>query len=318
MKWFLSNFFFIGGVSLLLGLPSCQLETAKSPSKKELIVVSDFLAPGDSVLFSDFEREHNVDVKLYIMSMDLILSTLKSKVLNAGIDLILAKNLYDVNRLYKAGVVHPIKMNQFEHRPSIKFSSDKYHFIGYGIDPYVFMQNQRVRFMFRTYNELTNHRFNSSLTQKESTQLLAPIFKKLSTVEANQWIKRFNQRKTDIHLPADSINDSIPLLTLQSSFVQFPELKSNYGIRSYPNQRSSGSFYNVRTFVIVDQAENYTTATQCIDYFLGEKQNKKLNRSLGTNSIYSYSDELRLYNEAPEALIPYYQQVDRAKKRIQK
>lgn len=318
MKWSTHNFFFIGGISLLLGFTSCRLETATPPSKKELIVVSDFLNPSDSVLFTDFEREHGVDVQLHIMSMDLIVSTLKSKGLNAGIDLILPKNLYDLNRLHKAKVVHPIQTNQFNNPPSSKFSSNSYHFIGYGIDPYVFIQNQKMRYRYRTYNELTNHPFISTLTPKETTQLLAPIYKKLSTVEANQWILRFYQRKTDMYLPTDSLNDSIPILSLQSTYFQTPLLKSNYASLVYPNQRSSGSFYNVRSFVVVDQAENYTTAVLCIDYFLEEKQNEKFNRSMGTTSIYQYTDEIRLYNEKPELLIPYYELVDRTKKRIQK
>ena len=90
---------------------------------------------------------------------------------------------------------------------------------------------------------------------------------------------------------------------VDSSLIQFDAL-------IFPSGPAGGNPYNLRTFAIMNQAENYTVAVDFINFYSNFGYNDELNERMETLSIYEDMRDTDLefypYKVKPEKLIPYH------------
>ena len=305
------------GLILLLTLASCSLETAKTPTHSKLVIASDYLEAKDTLLFLLFSTKNAVHISIETMSTDSLIERIRTKQANSAIDLVMLESLYDVTRLDKRGVFHPIDLVIKTAPEAASYSSVKYNYIGFGMDPYIIAYEPIGRHEIKTYNDLTHFNHINTLGRNHSPTFLAPILKNLSEVKQRKWVKRYTEHAISKAIPGDSIlNDSLfkllPVLTTLSDFEWNKDSILMYKTKAllFPNKQGKGTYYNLRSIAVISQASNYTTALDFIHFCTTEKANVKLNEALNTYSIYLNQHDFKQDSTSAEELIPYYSTID--------
>lgn len=294
-------------------LTSCSIDTASAPKDKVLVIASDYLFEKDTLLFSSFVKEQKVAIKILHISTDKIIGNIRNTGSNSGIDVVMVKSVYDIFKLNKRDILHNIRLDELDSKEKIKYSSATYNYFAFGIDPYVVFNANVNPFKVKTYNDLTNHQFLNELEEREITPFLSPVMHKMKRVQANNWMKKFLNNSRKISESTDSMKLYAPILTTLSCYHQRLKSDTIYFNRSisYPNKKSTGSFYNLRTFGIIKQAENYMSAKNFISFCLTSKNNSVINSKIGTISIHPSKNDFRKYSTSIEKLIEQYILVDR-------
>jgi len=299
--------FFLGMV-----LFSCKIETARPAKKKQLVIASDYLSSADAGLFKNFSKRMNIKVKIINVSPDKIISKFEQDRFNSGIDIIMIKSLTSVIQLHKKKVLHPLKNGIHFGTSEAGYSSEKYDYVGFGYDPFIVAESAEHRVGIRMFNDLTRHKFETNLSQSELIPLFAPILSKKNKVDANAWVKKFYDHSKIDSTYVDSIGLSIPILTTYSEFHARENQKEYKGKTFvYPNKKSTGTFYNLRTICIANQSENYDEALAFINYYILENNNKSLNKKLNTIGTKTNAQGFRKFHENSEKLMSYYLTIER-------
>ena len=309
-------FFIIAASSILLSSNSCSIETAKPSTEKELFIISDYLSESDTIIFQEFINKEKVILQIINMESDKIIGLTRNQGTNVQADLILVKSLYDIHKISKRDILHTINFSKELSTTEQKHSSWKFNYVGFGLDPFIIACPENN--FIRTYNDLLQTSFVNELSERELISMLSPVMYKMKRVKANKWIKKFISHSKNKMTVLDSNGRMLPILTTHSSFSTNQDTILNYQQRiiSYPNSKSSGSFFNIRTIGIVDQAQNYIEAKAFINYYLTSENNIKLNKRLHTFSIHPNNESFRRYKAPNEKLIQYYQIVDRLLKKL--
>ncbi len=303
-------------ITVLFFLFSCKIETAKAPENKQLIILSDYLQNSDTTLFKSFLSDEHVTMQIVNMQSDKIIGLIRNEGFNIQADIIMVKNLSDAHKMSKRSLLQRIDFIDDLTEVQQKFSSKLYNFIGYGVDAFI-VANSKER-TIRIYNDLLESKFINNLSSKETITMLSPIMQKLKKVAANQWVKVFSDSSRTKSILVDSLNRALPILTLYSDFSSNKDALLDYGNRllRYPNSKSTGTFFNLRTIAIINQAQNYSTAKSFVLYCLTEKNNKRINKELNTFPVSISNKIFRRYNVSQEKLVEYHQIVDRLLKKI--
>ncbi len=309
-------YFILVFITILL-VASCKIETAKPPVNKELIILSDYLEESDTLLFESFIKEQqNLSLKIVNMQADKIIGLIRNGGFNVQADIIMVKNLSDVHKMKKSSLLQRINFINKLTPEQQKFSSQLYSFFGLGIDPFIVANSRKSN--VRIYNDLLDAKFINKLNDKETVTMLSPIVNKLKKVEANLWVKNFVDSSLSISFLKDSTYKELPILTLYSDFSTNKDSLLDYSSRflCYPNSKSTGTFFNLRTITIINQAQNYLTAKEFIFYCLEEKNNRRINNYLNTFSISSQNKVFRRYNVSQEKLVEYHQIIGRILRKL--
>ena len=268
-----TSIFFILLLSLLTG--ACSIENAKIPEEKKLVIASDYLLEGDTLLFADFCRINNVKLKIVSQNAFQIGKRLKQYGENSAIDIILLKSMYNVFDLQKQKLFQEIDFSDELNPEQCKYTSWKYNYVSFGIDPFIIAYSTNVPNSLLTYNDFTRFDYISDLSFADKVVFLAPVVDKMKKVSANEWINKFTKHWISADNLPDSISAQLPVLTTMSSFNK--ALDSNIIFKGkrilYPNMSSSGVFYNLRTICLADQPENYTIAKEFIMFHLNISNN---------------------------------------------
>ncbi|MDX2362068.1 MAG: hypothetical protein QNK23_14770 [Crocinitomicaceae bacterium] len=285
----------------------CSIESAHPPSHQELIIASNFLTEADSLMFEEFETEENVDITLIILSTEELMTRLKDLNSSANIDLVLMRSLQDVNNLSKEGLLHSFNVETFLPEEIVPYTSMRYHFVGVGIDPYIISYPKDSIISVKTYNDLTRMPYNNCVSPEDYPVLLAPALDKLKKVEANNWIKQFIEQASPCKSPSDSLAH-LPMLSTYSSFQMQNDPSLGF---IFPSTNSTGSFYDLRTASIVNQASNFVVAKVFILHLSQPDINQELNQQWNTISAFDNNSGFRKYQAKSSQLIPYYATVER-------
>lgn len=313
------NFYSIYLLLLFLGtfLYSCEIETARPKKNKHLTIVSDYLNSSDTVIFQNFSRRNSIKIKIVHLSPSKIIGQFRKEKFNHGFDLILLQSMTDVLDFHKKDLLHPLVKGNHFNEMDANYSSEKFDYIGFGYDPFVVAMSKEQPTTIRMYNDLTRHKFKTDLSDNELIPMFAPILSKMNRVDANSWVKKFFDNSKPDSLYNDSIGRNLPLLTTYSSF--FNSNKSNQ-IKNkkiiFPNTKSTGTFYNLRTFCIANQAENYDESISLIHYFLSKKNNGVLNKKMNTIPIHSNDLGFRKYYMSSEKMSQYFLTVERLLRKL--
>ena len=301
---------------MLISFNSCSIESAKAPEEKKLIILSDYLQNSDTILFRNFILKEHISVEIFNMESNRIIGLMRNQGNNVQADLILTKSLYDMHKMYRRELLQDLFFEDEIDPNTLKISSIRYRYIGLGIDPFIIANSHKKK--VRTYNELTEYDFINTLGEQELTPMLSPVSSKLERVKANRWIQAFSQHKRSIKSISDTLRNNLPILTTYSEYNTNTDSLFQFKERflTYPNGRSSGTFYNVRAAGIIHQAQNYNSAKKFLSFYAKMHNNLRFNESIHTLSIFEESAPFRRYKTPPEELVKYYQTVDRVLHRI--
>lgn len=304
--------FFLGMV-----LFSCEIETAQPSKQKQLTIVSDYLHAADTVVFSKFSKRKKIKVKIVHMVPSKIIGQYRKNRFNTGFDVIMLKSITDVIDFYKKDILHPLQKGTHYSEENDNHSSERYDYIGFGFDPFIVAVPKNQSLGIRMYNDLTRHKFSTNLSDNELIPMFAPILSKKNRIESNNWVKKFYDHSKRDSLYTDSIAQRMPILTTYSSF-HAKENRSEFKDKTcvFPNTKSTGTFYNLRTICVVNQAEHFDEAAILIQYLLSDKNNRTFNKKLNTIGIQSNEIGFRKYYVNSEEMVQYYLTIERLIQKI--
>lgn len=302
MKWTVRSIFFI----FLAFLTQCTIEEASHQDPEHLVIVSDYLGVADSSLFDEFASDNDILVKIIHRSADDIIGDFRNKGYATGYDVVMLKSLYDVNRFSK----YKFFLDLTKEDEVNRFSSEKYNFVGFGVDPYVIAYNDDSTLFHKNYSDLLSYSYASDLEPSDQIPMLAFIRSTKDKGKTYEWLKKAESNRQNY------LTRSTSLLTNYSSYVTLNKRDSSLQhINSvhFPDQSKAGMYYNVRTFAIVDQAERYKQAKSLIAFYTKEANNQRLCNAL---HIFGIHNNLKLRKESPDGLLQYYSMIERMLNRL--
>jgi hypothetical protein len=304
--------FFTLATFLITVLFSCKIETARPAKRRYLTIASDYLNSADTTIFHNFSRKKSIKIRILHMSPSKIIGEFRNKNYNTGIDVIMLKSMTDVLDFHKKDILHPLKKGTHFMETDATYSSEKFDYIGFGYDPFIVALPKALPNGIRMYNDLTRYKFTTDLSDNEIIPMFAPILSKKSRADANIWVKKFYDHSKRDSLYNDSIGRNLPLLTNYSSFY-YTQSNDQISERKiiFPNTKSTGTFYNLRTFCIANQAENYDESISLIHYFLEQKNNSFLNHKMHTIAVHSNDIGFRKYYMSSEKMSQYFLTIER-------
>jgi len=301
-------------------LAACNVETAKAPSSKELVILSDYLLPKDTVLFTQFSKRLNISLKIVSIETDKIIGLTRNQGFNTKGDIIMVKSLFNINKLNQRDILHNIDFSTELTLPEYDQNNWSRNFIAFGYDPFVFANSNYG--LINTYADLKRIPFVSAIEERDIPVLLSPVIKRFSKMDANKWIKKFTKKRVSqdslSSINNDSVRLSLPILTTYSNFKTNTDSILNFTNRrlKMSNNSSKGTFYNLRTIAILKNAQNYSTAKVFSFFYLKKENNIRLNKALITLPLFNHKAIFKKYKTNTSELIQYYTTIERIMHRL--
>lgn len=298
-----------GSIVLLLIMSSCMIEEVSSFGLQRLVIGSDYLEPEDSILFKAFTQSTGINVIIESKSGKELYNQIKNNPENCGIDLLMISSETQLHKFSTANYLQALDERDSLSLGIPKFTSYKYNYVGYALDPFVISTSKDSR-SIRTYNDLTHNKFINALSKNEAICLLAPVSRKIPKGKAQEWVEAFYAQSLSKSSLTDSLIAITPKLSLRSNLLKT-------GGNSRTNEShilksgNAGSFYSLKTFAIVRQCENYIEAKELISYFSQPSKNKYLVNHLHFVSIHNPESVFRPYKIPTEDLFQYYTLIGR-------
>lgn len=316
---------FIFGIILLVIISACSIEKAQVSKRQKLVIASDCLNAGDTLLFKRFVASTGIRLRIIHFSADSLKQVLKNEGIQTKLDVVILSSVYDMHHFEKSDLLQVMQLDELPSNLPKKYLSETKKWAGIGIDPYVLLTLKDSTGKIRTYKDLlTKTKWCSTLTSNSDWfQFYATIIQKMDPMKdynAYDYIKQLQATNFGELTKNDSSLLCNTLLTNYSSYrtseiIQKSRFKN--GKLIFPNQRTGGSFYNMPCFGIVRQARNYQNALEFFEYLLIENVNKHLNNYWKTfpiisnkESPYSYQNiRYKKFSTTPIYLNTYYDRV---------
>lgn len=296
----------------LFGLNGCYVKSAKAEKNKQLIIVSDYLMPSDTILFKDFAKKENLQLIIRNEKVDNIIGAFRNQGYSTGYDLIMLKSMYDVYQLHPIDCLHDIDhlANEFS-----TYKSNRFDYIGFGIDPYITIAHKDSVISLEGYNDLHEVPFISNLSDEDRIPMYASLMNDFDRVGTYHWIRDFKKSEQNLaYIQRYQTKETPILLTSYSDFYSgFEEdsILSYYTEIGFPSLTLSGGFYDMHTVCIVNQAEHYTAAESFLSYLLTEEVNIRINATLNTMDLYATEKEIGITSTPSSDQIQYYGMIKR-------
>lgn len=306
-------------MKLLLGILGivlfvrCAPPSAAPEETPTLVIASDCFSRADSALFDSFEKKYHAKVIVRRFTTDSLLSMFEKDRYSTGIDVIITKKLFNQRRINQNQI--PEKWhNRVEVKTGILPKSKK--FVCWGIDPYVCVVRKDTTLNIATYNNLEQIRYMDCLDNASRTHFFTPIEQRTNRVKTYNQIQKMTAMRTpmnrreaaDIPVLLTCLSDYRTTISKDTVFRAFKQVQ-------YPNDHTSGTFYDMPSVCIVSQTSELNTAEHFLTWMLTPSVNKKLNNRIGTLS-YASSLEFRRYAADPESLMQYHTMLSRMFERL--
>ena len=295
---------------LFLLLNGCYVENTAPEKDKTLIIASDYLEEGDSLVFEDFAKKTGVRIIIKHLDASTIDSTIKTNQYAHGIDLVLLRSLYSVGNVHQSNLFHSVDQFKTKFKDQEEYISEKYNFIGIGIDPFICVSRPDSNVSINNYNDLKYTSFINLLDDEDFVPMFSTFMSKMDKVQCYEWTKAVLNKSKKIEDVNRYQAKSIPVIltTFENYSTKFQNdsILQKYTILGYPNSSTSGTFYNLRTACIAGQAQHFTEAVSFIEFYMSEDNNKNLNARLHTLSVFRDQDDSRLYHIDSKDVIQYY------------
>lgn len=305
MRWCLFPFLFL----LLIG---CDVPKAAPEKNPTLVIATDRVAEGDSLLFAEFGRRHKVEVVLKEMTADSIIKLFKKDRYGLGIDVVLLHHAYDMRRVRNKKLLEPLKSGKF---PEEAYLTESKLFITCGIDPFVCASKRGVQ--INIYDDLNRHPFFMNLSHKSKTQFFAPYEERLHRAKTFEKLKMLDENTVPMKAWYKDSSDAI--LTTYSDFKAVDSkdsLWNNFTEVQFPNSSTSGVFYDVLTAGVIQQSSHFKTATKLLEWMTSPEINKRLTANRGYEPIQS-TGHYRRFSTPSDALMQYHTMIERMLEEIE-
>ncbi len=303
MRWYLFPIVFL----LLVG---CDVPKAAPEKNPTLVIATDYLAEGDSLLFAEFGRKHQMEIVLKEMTADSILQLYQQDRYGLGIDVILLHQAYDMRRVRNKKILEPLKLGKFPEEAALTESKT---FITCGIDPFVCVTKKNVR--INIYDDLNNYPLFLDLSHKSKTHFFAPYEERLHRAKTFEKLEQLHENM--VPMKAWMVDSSSAVLTTYSNYRQSSEdtLWNHFTEVQFPNSATSGVFHDVMTAGVIQQSSHFTLATKLLVWMTTPDVNKRLNANRGYDPIRA-TGEYRKFGTPANALMQYHTMIERMLKEI--
>lgn len=262
MSYF-SKFAFI---SLIILFGSCSIDEVVTPEKGYLVIASDFLEAKDSVLFRNFSEQKKVVVKIKHLSTDSILSHYKQFKYNSQFDAVLLKSSYNLYRLSNAGLLNKLPAKIDVHARNI---NKKNTWLAIGFDPYVLDFEDSLA-VDMNYSALTERKkWKPILTNNELIPFYATVIEVYGRNKMNQ-ASDFISKMSDLQQINKKDTLKVALYSL-NMFSNSHKIRNQY---SFPNQTTTGAYYDCVGFGILSHSKKYIESTLLINYIVRQHNNQ--------------------------------------------
>lgn len=306
----------VGLISILI-VPSCYVETAKPSTTRQVVIASDYLTEDDTVIFAPFAKQYQTRVIIREIKANEMIGLIRNANHNSGLDLIMMKSLNSVLRLQKQGILHSLHPDNPQFSLDTAFTSFRYNYIGVGFDPFIVRYDSDTLSSISEYKMLKDIEHGNTLSEEDVLAFLSPLYREYSKVEVFNWSKDWMQNTHQVELPISKSADSVnAILGMYSDLFDMEDTTMAYLDKiSFPRGIQEGSYFNLRTMCIVNQAENYSDAQQFIRFYRNPGHNDELNSLLHTFPLdyllTSRNNSFVLYTVRPEKLIQYQSMIQR-------
>ncbi len=315
MKQFNLRFTVIAIISTLT-LLSCHIKQAKVTIENTLVIASDYLTKGDTILFTHFSEKNKLRIVIKPMTTDAVIGLMRNKEYNSGLDLVLSASSHSTFRLWQEKLLQPIYEDDITNNDDNEYVSYKYSYVALGIDPFVIYYPSDTLLTARTYQDLFKTRHYHFLNRDDILSFLGPLRKYKDQVETFNWIERWDSVTVEL---ASFNSDTIPAILTRYSQISKLRDSLNTNLLDdkilFPNGLRKGCYYDVLPMAIIKQAENYILAKKFIEYCTNPGHNSIINDQLNTFPLYDYlesrSIDLKLNPVGNEILLQYHPMIER-------
>ena len=294
-------------------LTQCTVPEAKDESVATLVLASDFLTANDTLIFRDFEKEHQLRVRIRHMSTDSIISHFRAYGYNSSFDGVLLYSTYNLHRLSKAEVLHVLP--EFVREQPAAIRAPKNDWLVVGFDPYVLEQADSGA-VIQTYNELTyGSKWTSVLNHEERAAFEASVlhqFGRSGRYKSFTWLSSMYTQMNG------STSDSVTHADFTlNRFSKMQDTKHRFTI---PNQVRGGVFYDGIGIGAIRHSAHYSTVCDLIAFYLNPHYNQKLNGRLhlfpiaspNNHSDFDYQNDYPiLFRCSPNQCVRHYRDLER-------
>lgn len=288
-----------------------MIENARLPHVRKMVIASDYIQISDSILFKNFTKSTGIHVEIVNLPGRDIYNLIKKDPDNCGIDLLMLRSENQLHKFCMSKFVQNLNEADSSDLGLPKYTSFKYDYIGYAVDPFVIASDKRSR-IIRTYNDLTHHPFINDLNKNEAICLLAPVSRKIPKGKAQSWVQSFYNQALTPALVGDSLMATLPVLSMRSSIMSPAKAKiARHRSMVILRSGNAGSFYSLKTFAFVNQCENYSEARTFVKYFMREDKNQYLAKRFDFISVHKAEEVFRPYKISTEELFQYYTLIER-------
>jgi hypothetical protein len=277
-------------VLFFLGITACTIETAKPTKSEALVIASDFLHEEDTILFKDFSTKNGIRLVIRHLSADQMISEMESKGYNSGIDLVFSDDMQTPVKLNKNGLLQDLVEMENGVKSQNEYISYRHNFVGIGLDPFVFKYTSDSTRGTTRYADLSEVRHYHTLSESEIISFLSPVRRKMNRAKTYDWTQKWAERSL-LRPENGPWRDSAELVLCKYS--QLDEITDSvwmsYPEDSYfPLSESTGSYFDLMSISVVQQAEHYTDAQKFLEHCQNSGHNATLNQKLGRFPIYEY------------------------------
>jgi hypothetical protein len=282
-------------LSFLLVLSGCAVDPVSSDTKAHLTIASDYLEPSDTLLFTQLTDSLGISLKIRKLSADQLIGEIRNNRFNTGIDLVMMQSAFDVNRLRRMNIFHPLTTSQLSNRWK------DHNVIPLAIDRYV--KVNKIDSLQNYNDSLVQMKTQQLISNEELVVYLSYDFDYSDPVLASASIKQLKGAYTANRNELWRCNDLITLQSIQE-VVKKDSLFKQFDLKNpIPTNK-----YNVRTIGIVNQASNYNTTIPFIRLLKSKNFLRPFITQMNVSEIPVHSGSIKLELEDQ---IQYFVRIER-------
>lgn len=261
----------------------------------KITIASDFLSPSDSLIFKGISDSLGCDLIIQKMTADQLIGEIRNKRFNSGIDLIMMRSPYDVNRLNRINIFQSLSSDNIRNRWK------DYDVIPLAVDPFVKVQKiDSIQFMDSIRRDKTLCLFG----EEDLVVYLSFAYQNTDPVVAAGKIR---DERNKYLLDSRQLWNTQEILVPKSRFEEYRK-DSTFKMFDW-KQHEILDAYNVITIGVLNQAENYPEALTFIKMLRQAEYLNPLLEHEKLNNIEVHNGSMKLLLEDQ---IQYFKQIERA------
>lgn len=289
------NLFKINAIIFLFLLVGCSADNVPKNTKVHLTIASDYLQPSDTTLFSFISDSLNITLEIRKMSSDQLIGKIRNERFNTGIDLVMMRSSFDVNKLRRLDIFHPLTTAQLRNRWR------DHNVIPLAIDRYV--QINKIDSLYNLNDSLVAPKTYQLIPDEELVVYLSFGFDYSDPVLASGSIKKVRGKYIKSRNELWRCNE----LILLESALESTSKDSLFNQFNWEKPLETNA-YNVLTIGIVNQAPNFKSAIPFIRLLKSDDFLNPLIEKVNASEIPVHSGSLKL---ELEDRIQYFVRIER-------